>query len=56
MDNAELIMTAKRNNLTLRPYPIEATAKCAVSGCDSPKGKTKFFCIPWVSRHILNIL
>ena len=29
------------------------TAKCAVSNCDSPKGKTKFFCPPWVERHIL---
>ena len=27
-----------------------STAKCAVAGCDSPKGKTQFFCPPWVRK------
>ena len=56
MIKADLVIIAARKGLTLRTYPIYSTGKCAVSGCDSPKGKTKFFCKPWVERHILETI
>ena len=55
MDRTYLIIAAARAGLTIKGH-WQSTAKCAVSGCDSPKGKTKFFCLPWVERHIIGTI